>query len=137
MTLTPKQEKFCQCIVSGMTGMESYRAAYNTNGKDSTVNQEAVKLLAREDIQERIETLQKPVITAAQTKAISEYERIKALLWERIEVCVANGDDAAIARYTDQINKMNQTYININRNIEDSAGELKELDTSTLLKLVQ
>ena len=136
MSLTPKQEKFCECIVSGMSGKDSYMTAYNSKS-DNAAMIESTKLLARDDINERLKELRKPIENLAQTKAISEYERIKELLWERIEVCVANGDDAAIARYTDQINKMNQTYININRNIEDNAGELKELDTSTLLKLVQ
>jgi phage terminase small subunit len=31
MALTPKQEKFCQCIADGMTQADSYRASYNAS----------------------------------------------------------------------------------------------------------
>ncbi len=137
MSLTPKQEKFCQCIVSGMSGKDSYKTAYNTKGKDSTINQEVVKLLAREDIQDRIETLQKPIIKHAQTKAISQREKKQNIIWERIESCISSGDDAAIARYMDILNKMDAEYININRNIDDKPATITKLDTATLEKLVK
>jgi phage terminase small subunit len=31
MALTPKQEKFCQCIADGMTQADAYRASYNAS----------------------------------------------------------------------------------------------------------
>lgn len=135
--LTPKQEKFCQCIVSGMSGKDSYIAAYDTKGKDTTINQEVVKLLAREDIQNRIETLQKPIIKAAQSQALSNRERKQAIIWEEIENARQQQDHAAIARYLDILNKMDQEYININKDISEDKTNIENLDNTTLLKLVQ
>ena len=52
--LTPKQEKFCQCIVSGMSGKDAYVAAYDHHGGDRTAYNEANILLKRNDITKRI-----------------------------------------------------------------------------------
>ena len=115
MNLTPKQEKFCQCIVSGLSGKDSYLTAYNNNSNDNTAYREALTLLNRDDIQARIKELRIPLEIHAQTQAITETERIKALLWERIEICRQKDDEAAIARYTDQLNKLNNAYKEIGR----------------------
>ena len=136
LSLTPKQEKFCQCIVSGMSGKDSYIAAYDTKGKDSTINQEVVKLLAREDIQDRIETLQKPVIQNIRKQAILDRDYKKQLIHERIQACIEKQDDTAIARYLDILNKMDQEYIQINKDITDNKTNIEELDTDTLSKLI-
>ena len=135
--LTSKQELFCKNIVSGMSGKDSYMAAYQNKSNDNTAYKESMKLLARTDIQDRIKELRKPLELHAQTKALSEYDKIKDLLWQRIEYCVSIGDDNAIARYTDQINRMNHTYVNINKDITDDKTNIENLDNTTLLKLVQ
>ena len=132
MSLTPKQEKFCQCITSGMSGKDSYKTAYNTNAKDSTINQEVVKLLAREDIQERISTLQKPIIKAAQTTAINEREKKRSILWDFIND--TEKDPNTRLKAMDLLNKMDSEYININRNIEEKT-DINNLDLETLKKL--
>lgn len=45
MTLTAKQEKFCQCIADGMNQSEAYRAAYSAgNMKAETVQSKACVL---------------------------------------------------------------------------------------------
>jgi hypothetical protein len=119
-----------------MDGKASYIAAYDTKGKDSTINIEVGRLLAREDIQERIETLQKPIIKAAQTQAISEREKKKSIIWEEINNARSTGDHAAIARYMDILNKMDQEYIQINKDITDNKTNIEELDTDTLSKLI-
>ena len=110
---------------------------YQNKSNDNTAYKESMKLLARTDIQDRIKELRKPLELHAQTKALTEYDRIKNLLWDRIEHCIASGDDAAIARYTDQLNKMNHTYININKDITEDKTNIENLDNVTLLKLVQ
>ncbi len=135
MALTPKQEKFCQCIVSGMSGKDSYLTAYNCNS-DRTAYNESNVLLQRDDITERINELMIPVKNHAQNMAISEREKKKAIIWERIQACINNGDDAAVARYMDILNKMDAEYININRNITDSNEDISELDTDKLIRLV-
>lgn len=46
MGLTPKQEKFCQNIVKGMSQADAYRDAYNTeNMKDETVWSASCRLM--------------------------------------------------------------------------------------------
>ena len=75
--LTPKQEKFCQCIVSGMSGKDAYIAAYDHHGGDRTAYNESNILLKRNDITKRIKELQVPLINHAVNTAISEREKIK------------------------------------------------------------
>lgn len=130
MALTPKQEKFCQCIVSGMSGKDSYLTAYETKCSDQVAYNEASKLMLREDVQARLEAMRKPLVQAAQTAALTERERKRAVLWDIIE----NGDNAAKCRALDILNKMDAEYININRNIDDTP-KLEGLDMDTLLKL--
>ncbi len=135
--LTAKQEQFARNIVAGMTAKDAYKAAYNTNASEQVIYNESAKLLKRADIEAYIKELQKPLVNHAQSKALSEYDKIKSLLWDRIEHCIVSGDDAAIARYTDQLNKMNHTYININKDITEDKTNIENLDNVTLLKLVQ
>lgn len=134
MSLTPKQEKFCQCIVSGMSGKDSYMTAYNCNSDRVALNESNV-LLKRDDITERIQEIRKPVLNHAVNTAISETERIKRILWEEIENARTQQDHAAIARYTDQLNKLNNAYKD-NTIVENDNDNITNIDTSKLLKLV-
>lgn len=136
MSLTPKQEKFCQCIVSGLSGKDSYLTAYNNNSNDNTAYREALTLLNREDIQSRIKELRIPLEIHAQTQAITETERIKQILWEEIANARAQQDHAAIARYTDQLNKLNNAYKDTTSTSED-ANKLDTLDTSALQRIAK
>ena len=133
--LTPKQEKFCQCIVSGMSGKDSYITAYENKSNDNTAYKEAMKLLDREDIQARIKDLRKPLELQAKTQALSERDKKKAIINERIQACITKEDDAAIARYIDILNKMDAEYISVNVNKTDSNTDLTNLDLSTLKTL--
>ena len=131
MALTPKQEKFCQCIVSGMSGKESYQTAYNSTSDNSAMI-ESTKLLARDDIQEKITALRKPLETVAQTQAISEREKKRAVLWDIIQ----SGDDNAKCRALDILNKMDMEYININKNIEIDTSTLDDMPQDALNRLI-
>ena len=133
--LTPSQEKFCHYIVEGRSYMDSYLAAYQNNCSPQVARNEGSKLMTREDIRKRIADLQKPVVEAVQATAVSETQKIKDLLWERIEICRTTGDEAAIARYTDQLNKLNSAYKDT-KTVEDDKEAVTELDNETLLKLV-
>lgn len=128
--LTPKQEKFCQCVASGMSYKDSYMTAYNCNS-DATAINEGSKLALREDIQKHLETLIKPLQQAAQQTFLSEREKKRAVLWDLIQ----NGDDNVKCRALDILNKMDADYININHNINDSAPDISKLDTETLKRL--
>lgn len=136
LSLTPKQEKFCQCIVSGMSGKDSYIAAYDTKANDSTIRSESNKLLMRDDITKRIEELRKPLQNHAINTALTEREKKKSIIWDEIENARQQQDHAAIARYMDILNKMDQEYIQINKDITDNKTNIEELDTDTLSKLI-
>lgn len=131
MSLSPKQEKFCQCIVSGMSGKDSYLTAYNCNS-DRVARNEAAVLLKRDDITERIQELNKPVQNHAINTAISEREKKRSILWDFINN--PDKDDSTRLKAIDLLNKMDSEYININRNIEETT-DLNNLDIDTLKKL--
>ena len=135
--LTHKQMKFCEeYIRNGGNATQAYLAAYDTNNA-KTARIDACRMLDREDIQQQIERLRKPVEKAIRRKIINEREYKKKLIQERIDECVARGDDAAIARYIEIWNKMDGEYVNINKDITDHDGMVKDLDTATLMLLVQ
>ena len=134
--LTPKQEKFCQCVVSGMTAKDAYIASYDTKASEQVLYNESSKLMLREDIQKRIEDMSKPLIKAAQQTALTEREKKKAIIWEEISHAREQQDHTAIARYMDILNKMDAEYININKNIDENKENISQLDTDALKKLV-
>lgn len=135
LELTSKQDAFCRNVVAGMSNKDAYIAAYQNKSNDYTAQKEATKLLARDDIQKRIKELNKPLEIQAQSTALSEREKKRSIIWDRIESCILSGDDAAIARYMDILNKMDSEYININRNIDENKTEINTLDTETLTAL--
>lgn len=132
--LTPKQERFCQCIVSGMSGKDAYLTAYENNSNNNTAYKEAMKLLAREDVQNKIKELRRPLELQAQTKALTERDQIKEKLWSMINNSATNDSDKL--RAMDILNKMNAEYINIQR-IEKEETPISELDTGKLVELVK
>jgi len=133
--LTAKQEKFCQCIVSGMTAKDSYMTAYDTKGNEKTVNREAQKLLLNEKIVKRLDELRKPLESHAQMTALTEREKIKSILWTELEKAISREDGQMIAKYCDIINRMNAEYVQVNRNIDEKPSAITGLDTATLKEL--
>ena len=132
MALTPKQEKFCQCIVSGMSGKDSYMTAYNCNSNRVAYNESNV-LLKRDDITERIQELLQPVKNHAINTAISERDKKRKWLWHMIENATNDSDRL---RAMDILNKMDSEYINIQR-IETDETPIQELDTGKLIELTK
>lgn len=65
--MTPKQERFCQAIVSGLSQADAYRMAYDAeNMKPETVQNKAYLLMRRDEVRVRIEELRKPVVEKLQ-----------------------------------------------------------------------
>ena len=131
--LTAKQENFCKCILSGMSGKDAYITAYNSKGSDQNAYNESSKLLAREDIQERLKVLRKPLEEQARTTIISEREKKRAWLWHMIENATNDSDKI---KAMDILNKMDSEYINIQR-IEKDDTPISELDTNKLIELTK
>ena len=120
-----------------MTNKDAYIAAYDSKGSDQNAWNESGKLMARDDIQERIKLLRKPLEIAAQTKAITERERIKTILWDRLQKAIEREDDGVIVRITDQINRMNSEYAQVTVNVDDKSADIKNLDTTLLERLAK
>lgn len=136
--ITPKQDKFCRNIVSGMSLVDAYQDAYDTNGTNGTMRAEASRLMMKEEIQDRIKTLQKPVIEAIQSTSLTDYEKLKKLAIERLQLAIDRNDDTIAIKYMDIINKMIGSYVNINHNINDNKPEvIANLDTDKLKKLLE
>jgi hypothetical protein len=134
MALSPKQERFCQCIVSGMSGKDSYIEAYQSTGSAQNAYNEASKLLMRDDIQERLAVLRKPLEAIATTRALSAREEQIAFIRERIAICQAKEDEQSIIRYTDMLNKINALYKET-ETPEAPENKVTQLDTNALKKL--
>lgn len=132
--LTPKQEKFCQCIVSGMSGKDSYLTAYNANGSDQFLYNEASKLLLREDIQARLKALRKPLEEAAQITGFNARQKQIAFIKERIAICRDKDDEQSIIRYTDMLNKLYALYKESEPE-KTTDSNVNNLDVSILRKL--
>ena len=129
-TLTIKQQNFChEYVTNGGKGIEAYMSAYDSKSPGSA-KQEASKLLKRDDITEYIQALTQPTIN----KVMNERDKKRSIIWDRIEHCISVDDDAAVARYMDILNKMDQEYINITRN-EDNKTDISKIDIATLTKL--
>ena len=135
--LTHKQMAFCEeYLKNGGNATQAYLTAYDSESPTSA-RVDACRLMAREDIQQQIERLRKPMEKKIVRRIVNEREYKKKLIQERIEECVEKGDDAAIARYIEIWNKMDGEYVNINKDITDHDAMVKDLDTATLLQLVK
>lgn len=66
--LTPKQEKFAQCVASGMSQADAYRNSFTVGEKtkDSSVHVSASKLMNDPKIWQRVEELRKPIVQRTQ-----------------------------------------------------------------------
>ena len=134
MALTEKQERFCRCIVSGMSGKDSYMTAYESNCKPDTAYVEATRLLSRDDIQARLADLRKPLEEEAQTKALTARDEQIAFIRERIAICKQKEDEQSIIRYTDMLNKINALYKDTDE-AKQEQNTVVNLDMDTLKKL--
>lgn len=133
MALTPKQEKFCQCIASGKDGIESYMSAYDCNSR-SAANVESTKLMKRDDITERISEIRKPILNLVQNKQISERQQQIHAIKKRIEICEQKEDEQSLIRYYDMLNKIYALYKEAETPAEKE-NEVNNLDISVLKRL--
>lgn len=136
MTLTPKQEKFCQEYIQHGNASEAYRQAYYcSNMKPETVTKRASELLANGEIKGRVQSLNAEI----KSKAIASAEEVqewltKLLRGEIEEECVTvegTGEGTSEARIiTKQVTPKDRIkagealakmrgYYNVNLNIND------------------
>ena len=121
--LTPKQEKFIQNIVSGMSQREAYKNSYNAeNMKDETIDAEACKLFNDHKIatryRELMDKLEDEAIMTAKQRMIWLSEVVKGIQMEK-EAVFTDGDvivkdvEANLStkiKAVDTLNKMSGEY---------------------------
>ena len=125
MPLTPKQEKFVQNIVAGMSQREAYKNSYNAvNMSDKSIDNKACKLFKEAKIRSRYNELMEELQDSA---IMSAKERLKWLsdLVNNIQVeqvtKIVNGGPVTVKitadfdqkiKAIDTMNKMTGEYIN-------------------------
>lgn len=79
--LTPKQEKFAQCVASGMSQADAYRNAFDVREgtKDKTCQEAASRLMADSKVSARVSEIRKPIVQKAQITLESHLEELKIL----------------------------------------------------------
>ncbi len=94
--LTAKQEAFCQGVgARGETLAAAYRSAYDTSGMaPATVHNEAFKLMTRQEIAARVNTL----VREKQANASHDAARIRSHVIERLHSESVNPDNPPAAR---------------------------------------
>lgn len=122
MALTPKQEKFCQSIVSGMNQSDAYRAAYSCDGMlDVTINNNAYKLTQDNDIATRIEELRLPI---AERISLGLEEYLKQMV-ELKKAAQADSDHSPAIKAHELIGKCLGYYVNKTELTGQNGGPLK------------
>lgn len=135
MNLTVKQEKFCNNIVSGMSYKDSYMDAYNSESVQAAYI-ESSKLMMREDIQNRIKDLRKPIEEHIQNTAISEKEKQLEFIRSRMEHCKKKEDETSLLRWSDQYNKLLGFYKDAEET-KDTDNNLTNINTDLLAKIAK
>lgn len=104
--LTPKQEKFAQCIVEGKSQADAYRAAYSTkNMSNNAIYRESSLLMDDPKISQRVDELRDQV---AKATIMSAQERM-----EWLTNLINNADEGTSDKLKaiDIMNKMQGEYV--------------------------
>ena len=136
--LTPKQEKFVQALISGMSQYEAYKEAYNANRmKDATIYNNAYKLMQNNEILTRYNEL----LEEHKKKALYTRENsINDLIWikEKAKEDILNpkkglrqGNGTIYLNAVKELNLLNDLYPDKkakeeSKNEKDIAKVLKE-----------
>ena len=136
--LTPKQEKFVQALISGMSQREAYKEAYNAaNMKDEVIDVRASELLKKSKVKVRYEEL----VNENKEKALYTLEdSINDLIWikEKAKEDILNpkkglrqGNGTIYLNAVKELNLLNDLYPDKkakeeSKNEKDIAKVLKE-----------
>lgn len=122
--LTPKQEKYIQNIVKGMSQRQAYKDAYNAKYSDKAIDEKASTLFNSEKVQERYKELIKEldneaIMTAKErmkwltdvVKNIEKEDLYITIEGEMTKVGSKNADLTTKLKALDILNKMSGEYI--------------------------
>lgn len=78
--LTPKQERFCQCIVKGMSQTDAYKEAFDTlKMKEETIWSNASRLIKNSKVIARVEELKKGIEKELVYSALESFNKLKEI----------------------------------------------------------
>lgn len=125
MELTPKQEKFIQNIVSGMSQRQAYKDAYNAgNMTDESIDVEACKLFNDTKVSKRYQELMKKLEDTAIMTAIEKRKLLKEMaldvgnsISDRIKAI--DTDNKMAGEYVTKIDADINTDVTINIELSD------------------
>jgi phage terminase small subunit len=104
--LTPKQEKFVQSLIQGMSQADAYRSAYATkNMSDKTIHEAASRLVSDSKVSARLAELRKQTTKETIMSAQKRLEWLTGLIEDKD---VSIGDKLKAA---DIMNKMQGEYV--------------------------
>ena len=118
MSLTPKQEKYVQGLVAGLSQRQAYIQAYSTkNMKDATIDNNAYKLMQNNEISTRYNEL----MEEHKSKALwTREEAVNKLKWlykqaiksieDQDEGYVRQGTSSALLGAIQELNKLEDLY---------------------------
>lgn len=146
--LTPKQEKYVQNLVKGMSQREAYKNSYNaSNMKDTTIDKKASELFQKGEIRGRydelVKRLENTAIMDAQermkwlTKVVKGDVKEKYTYWNDGEQYDGEreADLTTKIKAIDTLNKMDNSYqqnVKINGTISNPYANLSEEDLRKL-----
>lgn len=97
MSLTPKQEKFAQCVANGMTQADAYRMAYNADKmKPESIHSKASQLMSNGQVSSRVKNLQSQLAEKALWTREDSVEALKDALRVAKDMNQSTGMTAAI-----------------------------------------
>lgn len=119
--LRPKQEKFIQNIVNGMSQRQAYKDAYSAKYSDKSIDEKASTLFNSEKVQERYQELLKKIEDESIMSAIERRKWLTKVIKGDIKHTSYDGNgnsyenEAYISdkmKAIDIMNKMDGEYIN-------------------------
>lgn len=104
MAITPKQEKFAQCVADGKTQADAYRAAFNVRPttKAQTIQDSAYKLMANPEVSRRVRELK----TALANKALWTREDSVRALETAMRIAKDKENPAGLVAAVKELNAM-------------------------------
>lgn len=132
--LTNKQLQFCKNIVAGMSNKDAYINAYDTKCSDNTAYSESYKLLLKEEVQQKIKALRKPIEDVEQITVINARQQQIDFIKSRIQECIKKDDEQSLIRWNEQLNKIYALYKDTEQE-QKTDNKVNKLDTNTLIKL--
>lgn len=135
--LTEKQQTFARALASGKTQAEAYKEAYDCSGMNvDTIRAAGSKEANKEEVKTYVAELKQYTANEYAVEQTKDSNFIRAILYERLNTVRKQGNDTAVARYMDILNKMNGTYVNKTVNIDEKDEDIKALTTEQLKELI-